>query len=84
MSKKTWIVLALLGLTATAQAAELQWPQDAMDETDPRVVAFYNQQCTQWSEQSNLQGAEREAFHANCMASASQLWPVGPEPDGDG
>ncbi len=80
MNNKIVVALSLLGLSA-AVAAEPQWPQDAVDEQDPRVIAFYNQRCAQWTDESQLQNQAREAFHANCMASAPQLWPVGFEPD---
>ncbi len=81
MNSKIVVALSLLGLSAVALAAEPQWPQDAVNEQDPQVIAFYTQRCAQWTDESKLQNQAREAFQANCRASAPQLWPVGFEPD---
>lgn len=77
MNSKSLAALVLLGLTGTLHAAEPQWPQDALNEEDPRVQAFYTERCTQWTEQSTLQGLARDDFKANCMGNAPTLWPVG-------
>ena len=77
MNSKIVMALSLLGLSAATQAADPQWPQDALDDKDPQVIAFYTQRCNQWADESKLQNPAREAFQANCMSSAPKLWPVG-------
>ncbi len=84
MRSKSLVALTLLGLAGSLQAADLQWPQDALNEKDPRVQTFYAEQCAQWSEQSALQGQARDDFKANCMSSATTLWPVGLDPKSGG
>ena len=77
MKTHTLLGITLLGLAGSAFAAGAQWPAGAMDTKDPNVVAFYQSRCGQWTGESGLQGEQKDQFLANCLGSASALWPVG-------
>lgn len=74
----TLITLLLAGLSsAMAANNKLQWPADAQDESDPRVVAFYNGQCAQWATENGLKGEAAANFTSNCVKNGPSVWPVG-------
>lgn len=79
MKIQSIVSVILLGLAGSsyAFASAAQWPSAAVEENDPQVLAFYQARCDQWSNESQLQGEQREAFRANCLSSAGELWPVG-------
>lgn len=79
MKIQTLLSIALLGLggSGIAVAAGPQWPADAQEENNPQVLAFYQARCDQWAAESRLQGEQRDAYNANCINNAAQLWPVG-------
>ena len=85
MYKTATLITLLAGFgTAFASAAQLQWPADAQDESDPRVVAFYNGQCGQWAVENGLKGEAAANFTSNCVKNAPDVWPVGMEKSSGG
>lgn len=84
MIKTLCSIAALAAIPALASASLPQWPQGTMDEQDPRVGAFYQAQCSAWSEQSGRQGEEREKYQAWCVQQMASLRPVGFEEEKEG
>ena len=85
MIKQALAITTLIGLSSAAFAgAAPQWPQNAANEQDPRVVAFYEGRCSNYADQQGLTGTERENFITQCRTSAPEVWPVGlDQKDGD-
>ncbi|KPK56302.1 MAG: hypothetical protein AMS22_01725 [Thiotrichales bacterium SG8_50] len=78
MIKQALAIAALIGLSGAAfGGAAPQWPQNAENEQDPRVVAFYEGRCTNFADEQGLSGTERENFIAQCRHNAPEVWPVG-------
>jgi hypothetical protein len=76
MKIQTLLGITLLSLAGSSFAAA-QWPTEVMDANDAGVLAFYQERCSQWAGDSGLQADQQEQFLANCLGSASGLWPVG-------
>lgn len=78
MIKQALAIAAFVGLSGAAFASgSPQWPQDAENEQDSRVVAVYQGRCGQYADEQGLSGTERENFITQCLQSAPQVWPVG-------
>ena len=75
MSKSVIAALFLAGFSSLVSASPFFAP-DA-DENSPQVVAFYQGRCNQWADENALQGAQRDAFVANCLTDIPQVWTVG-------
>lgn len=56
------------------------FPVDALEDSDPRVVAFYSGQCEQWAAGQGLQGIEKQEYVNNCQANGPAIWPFGTVP----
>ena len=74
-------------LTATAAMADMaasapQWPADAQEKNDPRVLAFYDGTCAQYADRQGLVGEAHDAFVTRCRGSIPRVFPVGYE-EGD-
>jgi hypothetical protein len=80
MIKQALAIAALIGLSGAAVGgAGPQWPQNAENEQDPRVVAFYEGRCGNFADRQGLTGTDRENFITQCRVNAPELWPVGLE-----
>ncbi len=86
MIRKVLFAVPLLTTIAAVQAAEPfpEWPAGTMDENDPRVLAVYKAQCTQWAEENQLIGDAKTAYIANCQKDMPDMWPVGFEKSSGG
>jgi hypothetical protein len=78
---KQFLTSALLMAAGAAIAADPspQWPNDAKEDSDPRVSAWYQWKCATWADEHGLGGKERQSWVDNCTADARQIWPVGYE-----
>jgi hypothetical protein len=74
---------ALLALSAGAAVAEsasvVTYPTGALSDDDPRVAAFYAEQCESFANQRGLNGIERQDYITSCLANGPAIWPVGEE-----
>lgn len=84
MSKRILSLATLAAIPALAGASMPQWPQGTMDESDPRVGAFYQAQCNTWSDQAGRKGEDRDKYLNWCVNQMAMLRPVGYEDDKGG
>lgn len=56
------------------------YPVDALEESDPRVAAFYLGQCESWANQRGLAGIEKQNYVNGCQANGPAIWPFGTLP----
>jgi len=79
MKKNALLTLALLASAGTVLAAQTtaEWPANATNENDPRVLAFYQARCNQWADEKGLEAEARSSYLENCLQAAPQVWPVG-------
>ena len=77
--------VALVGLVGTAHAGVdyPPWPQDAKNDADSRVLAYYQARCTDWAGENGHQGEALTQYMAFCMQQMPTLRPVGLEASGD-
>lgn len=52
------------------------WPADVKSKDDPRVLAFYDEQCAFYADQTEGL-ADRDAFVAQCREKIAAVFPVG-------
>jgi hypothetical protein len=72
-------LLCATALVASGAVSALVIPADAVDESDPRVVAAYIAQCTEWSKENPW--PDQQAYISGCVEQAALVWPVGLDPD---
>jgi hypothetical protein len=81
---KTTFVLAAIILGISGQALASGSPfTNAKDESDPRVVAFYETQCNKWADQNQLSDEARSAYLARCIKDMPSVYPAGPDNSSD-
>ena len=70
--------VALVGVAGTANAGVEYppWPKDAKDDTDSRVVAYYQAYCSDWAGENGHQGEALTQYMAFCMQQMPVLRPV--------
>jgi hypothetical protein len=66
-----------LGSTAAVAAAPVTWPVGVQKKDDPRLVAFYEAQCTRWADDNGLAGEARTDYLAKCLVNVQKIYPVG-------
>jgi len=77
---RKYLFIATFASVAAAQATDkLQWPTGVQQESDTRVVAFYNAQCAEWADNNGLQGGARDGYIAKCLQEMPSIYPVGYE-----
>jgi hypothetical protein len=83
MKRLALSAVPLLAAYGYALAADTlpAWPTDAADESDARVVAFYQAQCNQWATQAGRQGEDKQNYAKWCNQQMPNLAPVGFEAD---
>jgi hypothetical protein len=86
MLRESLIAVALAGLSGIAIAAvELpEFPQDAENEQDARVQAYYKAQCENYAEGLKIGAGERDQYVKQCLQDMAAMLPVGLEPDEKG
>jgi hypothetical protein len=68
------LLVAGAALAATKPGA---WPAGALDKQDPRVLAFYADQCNRWADGQGLTGEQRTAYLERCGVNVAKIYPVG-------
>jgi hypothetical protein len=76
--------LACAAAVAVAADPAPTWPAGTTDKKDPKVLAFYDRQCTSWADSNGLAGDARDAYLAKCRANAPKVYPVGYGPPAEG
>lgn len=75
------LVSALGAVTSGAYAGDAS-PPGAVDESDARVVAYYQRQCQAWAPASGA--ADQAAYITQCLKDMPNIWPVGQDKSAGG
>lgn len=81
--KRLLPIVLLIGWASGPAMADLSktWPLKGANESDPRVIEAYQQQCENWAQEQNQQGQDKERFLQGCMENIRLTWTVGFEED---
>ena len=82
--KPMMIAATMLAAAGAVQAGQTANFTAGESEQSPRVQAFYQEQCKQWSSADWLKPEQREAFVQQCVKDMAQAWPVGMATGGGG
>jgi hypothetical protein len=84
-SKSVVLMSGLFAAGAALAATEpVPWPAGALDKQDPRVLAFYEDQCSRWADGQGLKEQERSAYLERCRVNVAKVYPVGYDESDDG
>jgi hypothetical protein len=84
MNARSLVPLTLTLIVSTAQAADAPvWPADVKAKDDPRLLAFYDQQCASYADQQE-DLADRDAYIAACREKIAAVFPAGSAKPGGG
>lgn len=73
------MTLAGLALVSTAWAGVDAPFADALDDSDPRILAAYEAQCNEWAQNPDVQ-VEGVNYKDWCLQQMPEIWPVGLDP----
>lgn len=77
-SKSVVLMSGLLVAGAVFAAKEpVAWPAGALDKQDPRVLTFYEDQCSRWADGQGLRDQDRSTYLARCRVNIAKVYPVG-------
>lgn len=82
---KFYVLSALLplALAGTAGAVESTFFPGNEPEDSPRVMAYYQSQCEQWSKADWIQTDQRASYTHQCVVSMADVRPIGFEAGGE-
>jgi len=84
---RTLFVSLVLGATivpAVASTTSVPFPTGAQSTSDPRMIAFYESQCSQMAQQAGVGQQETDQRRQNCLKDAPSIWPAGTAEPGPG